>query len=116
MGDVRSIHSASRYPVGRLIRDSRVARGLTQEEAAEVAGVSVGAWRSAERGTRRPRPHTFAAILDVLDLSVEEIHQAMPSTAEVQAARQELIELCDEELPDDAVVTVLDLVRLLSGH
>jgi transcriptional regulator with XRE-family HTH domain len=41
---------------GDLVRDRRIAAGLTQEELAERAGVSVRAISDIERGrTRRPR-------------------------------------------------------------
>ena len=101
-------------PVSRLIRMRRLARGLTQAQAAEEAGVSVGAWRSTETGTRRPRPHTFAAILEALDLSPHDVHTAAPQPVELDSARHSLADLCLHELPDDAVVPLLDLVYLLA--
>lgn len=112
----RTHRRAQHDGVSRLIQERRLARGLTQEEAAERAGVSVGAWRSTESGTRRPRPHTFAAILDVLELSPEDLHVASPPPAEISAAREELAQLCLGELPDDAVPPLLDLVRLLAAQ
>lgn len=103
-----------RATVSRLIRERRLARGLTQEQAAEKAGVSIGAWRSTESGTRRPRPHTFAAILDTLELSPDDAELLAPRPVEIETARGELAELCRDELPDEAVGPLLELVWLLT--
>lgn len=112
MAEVGGHRAAPRYPVGRLIRERRLALGFTQEEAARAAGVSVGAWRSTEAGTRRPRPQTFAAILAMLDLTPAEIHELAiaPRPVELSDARQMLEQLCRERLPDDLVEPVLLLL------
>jgi len=96
-------------PLGPLIRARRLARGLTQREAAARAGVSVGAWRSTESGSRRPRPQTFAAILRSLDLTVDDA-AAEPLYLDADQARQELVRRCRDDLPDDYVDLVLRLV------
>lgn len=104
--------SASRT-LGHLLRERRIERGWTQREAAAHAGVSVGAWRSTESGTRRPRPHTFAAILASLDLTLEEVHRT-PTVLidDVDDARDELVRRCREQLPADRVALVLGVVDL----
>lgn len=96
---------------GRLLRERRLARGLTQQEAAERAGVSVGAWRSTESGQRRPRPHTFAAILDSLDLSLEDVRSPVIHL-DGERVRDELVQLCRDELPGAQVDLVLRVVEL----
>jgi predicted ATPase/DNA-binding XRE family transcriptional regulator len=56
-----------------LLRDYRVARGLTQEALAERAGVTRGAISLLERGLRRSaRRHTAAALARALALSTGE--------------------------------------------
>ncbi|MFA9430139.1 helix-turn-helix domain-containing protein [Egicoccus sp. AB-alg2] len=98
--------------IGRVIREQRLARGLTQREAAARAGVSVGAWRSTESGTRRPRPQTFAAILRSLELSADDARHASVESPylDVAQAREELVRRCRDELPDTHVELVLRLV------
>ncbi|MFA9445571.1 helix-turn-helix transcriptional regulator [Egicoccus sp. AB-alg6-2] len=109
----RGVQRRNGVSPGRLIREARFARGWTQEQAAEIAGVSVGAWRSTESGRRRPRPQTFAAILSALDLALEDVRAAGPLVGEVEQARNELSRLCDELAPEH-VEPVLHLVRLLT--
>lgn len=104
------------WSVGVLIKERRLAEGLTQVQAAERAGVSVGTWRSAESGQRRPRPENFHAMLDSLGLTPEDVHEAAvraaPIYLDLDAARHELQRLCAEELPDELVDALLRVVRL----
>ncbi len=70
-------------PFGSLLRRFREAAGLTQEQLAERAGISVKAVSALERGRRqRPYPHTVRALADALDLpdhAKTEFLQAVPS-------------------------------------
>jgi transcriptional regulator with XRE-family HTH domain len=60
-------------PFGTRLRGLREAAGLTQEELAESAGLSVRAIRSLERGERkRPYPHTVRSLADALGLPEDE--------------------------------------------
>jgi tetratricopeptide (TPR) repeat protein/transcriptional regulator with XRE-family HTH domain len=54
---------------GPLLRRRRQAAGLTQEELAEAAGVSVRSVSDLERGTRRPYQRTIRRLADALDLA-----------------------------------------------
>ncbi|WIG61135.1 MAG: oligopeptide ABC transporter, periplasmic oligopeptide-binding protein OppA [Ktedonobacterales bacterium] len=56
-----------------LLRRYRTAAGLTQEELAEEAGLSVDAISTLERGVRRaPRKDTVALLADALDLGPDD--------------------------------------------
>jgi tetratricopeptide (TPR) repeat protein/transcriptional regulator with XRE-family HTH domain len=56
--------------LGTVLRQYRVAAGLTQEELAERAGLSVRALRDMERGhTRRPYRHSLRLVADALKLT-----------------------------------------------
>ena len=58
---------------GALLRKLRLARGLTQEELAERAGLSARGLSDLERGARqRPRPESFALLAEALDLDPAE--------------------------------------------
>jgi DNA-binding XRE family transcriptional regulator len=45
--------------------------GLTQQEAADLAGVNVDTFRDVERGRLRPRVTTVAAIARALELDAD---------------------------------------------
>jgi transcriptional regulator with XRE-family HTH domain len=58
---------------GALLRRLRMDAGLTQQELAERAGLSLNAVNALERGVRRhPYPHTVRSLADALGLSEEE--------------------------------------------
>ena len=54
---------------GNLLKDMRLASGLTQDELAERAGMSVRGLRYLELGSRRPYPDTIRRLADALDPS-----------------------------------------------
>lgn len=58
---------------GALLRQLRIARGLTQEELAERAGLSVRGLSDLERGIHaRARPETFTLLANALGLDADE--------------------------------------------
>src|SRR5919112_3282969 len=58
---------------GTMLRELRVAAGLTQEELASRAGLTAKAVSALERGERkRPYPHTVRSLTDALGLGGEE--------------------------------------------
>lgn len=58
---------------GALLKRSRLAAGLSQEELAEQAGMSVRGISDLERGVHRaPYPHTLTLLLDALGLDGEQ--------------------------------------------
>ena len=74
---------------GELLRRHRAAAGLTQEELAERAGLSVRGLRYLERGLHRPYRDTVQRLLEVLALSPED-HRSWrggPATGRVCAGR-----------------------------
>src|SRR5882757_2489489 len=64
-----------------LLRRHRVAAGLTQDELSTLAGVSVQAISTLERGTRRyPQLGTVSALADALHL-IEDQRAALQAAA-----------------------------------
>jgi DNA-binding XRE family transcriptional regulator len=58
---------------GARLRGLRKDAGLTQQELAQRAGLSLNAVNALERGVRRhPYPHTVRSLADALGLSEEE--------------------------------------------
>ena len=63
---------APRPSLGGLLREQRLAAGLTQEALAERAGVGSRSLQDLERGLARPHRETLQRILRALDLSPEQ--------------------------------------------
>jgi len=52
------------------LRVVRVAKGMTQAEAAAACGVSAGYWSEVESGRRIPKAPDVARIADILDIKM----------------------------------------------
>ena len=63
--------AAERSDFSTLLRSRRLAAGLTQEELAERAGLSVRGIQDLERGARFPRPETLRRLLAALPNEVD---------------------------------------------
>jgi transcriptional regulator with XRE-family HTH domain/tetratricopeptide (TPR) repeat protein len=84
-------------PFGALLRQARLASGLTQEELAERAGLSSRSLRDLEQGrVRRPRRETLRLLGDALGLTGEARRRVE------EAARAPLPGAAPED-PDDGV-------------
>lgn len=57
--------------LGRRIKEARVAKGLTQEQLAEIAGISPTHVSVLERGLKAPGLNTFVAITNALDVTAD---------------------------------------------
>lgn len=59
--------------IGRRLKKARVAKHLTQEQFAELAGLSVGYIGMIERGIREPSLPTFMEMISVLEVTADKI-------------------------------------------
>lgn len=59
--------------LGSNIQKCRVEKGLTQEVAAEQAGLSSNYYRQIELGNKIPKLETFIRIAEVLDASADQL-------------------------------------------
>jgi transcriptional regulator with XRE-family HTH domain len=57
------------------LRALRRLRGMTQEDLARAAGVSVGTISRLEQGQRPPRPHTMREIARVLGVRITDVDE-----------------------------------------
>ncbi|WP_246568833.1 helix-turn-helix domain-containing protein [Polymorphospora rubra] len=77
------IASSPKATFAQILRIHREARRLTQEELAQLTGLSAAAIRDLEQGrTRRPQPRSVRALVDALGLSEAEtkkFHGVIPS-------------------------------------
>lgn len=60
--------------LGRLIRERRERRGLTQAELAQAVGVHFATMSRIEADTRRPGWHVCERLADALDLWADDLH------------------------------------------
>ncbi|MFT3864495.1 MAG: helix-turn-helix transcriptional regulator [Solirubrobacterales bacterium] len=62
-----------RSPLAKAIRELRTKRGITQEDLAHGAGITVGHLSKIERGLANPGWSTVEAIADALGVKMAEI-------------------------------------------
>lgn len=64
------------HDMGKRIRQKRISRSMTQEQLAEVTGLSVPYIGMIERGDRTPSLETFIQIADELNATADELLNA----------------------------------------
>jgi transcriptional regulator with XRE-family HTH domain len=76
-------------PVSENVKLLRKAAGLTQQQLAVAAGLSVSIVSQIEQGTTPdPRGSTLAALAGVLQVAVDELLRPPPSVEEKPAAKK----------------------------
>ncbi|MEX4010433.1 helix-turn-helix transcriptional regulator [Neoaquamicrobium sediminum] len=93
--------SAALLEIGRLLKQARLAASLTQEQIADMAGISRPRYRDIETGTAAARATTLINIARALGLEMMLIPQSM-----VPAVNSLLRPHDDDDLP--AFVTQAD--------
>lgn len=94
--------------LGRLIRDSRKMKGLTQEALANAAGVSTMSIRRYESGERKPTAEIMLRIMDAIgepytivsnsmldEIAEEKKNDALSSLLENDRKRRELLRIAE---------------------
>ncbi|SEM21704.1 Helix-turn-helix domain-containing protein [Bosea lupini] len=89
-----SSESAVVLEIGRLLKQARLAASLTQEQVADLAGISRPRYRDIETGAAAARATTLMNITRALGLELMLIPQAM-----VPAVRSLLQPHADDDLP-----------------
>lgn len=70
-GGMAQPHPSPLVPVGERVRAARREMGLTQQELADLAGVSDATVRQIEHGTGKGTLGSLMAVLEVLGLHLE---------------------------------------------
>ncbi|MEI5668466.1 helix-turn-helix domain-containing protein [Bosea sp. CCNWLW174] len=89
-----SSESAALLEIGRLLKQTRHAASLTQEQVADLAGISRPRYRDIETGVAAARANTLINITRALGLEIMLIPQAM-----VPVVKSLLQPHADEDLP-----------------
>ncbi len=101
--------------VGKLIRDARLAKGLTQEELGDILGVQKSAIAKYESGKvvniKRSTLQKIAAVLDLRgsDL-IEEKEKPTGADGELSENQLKLIEFA-KTVPEDKAEMILKVIR-----
>lgn len=82
--------------LGHKIKEIRKAKGLTQNDLAEIVGVSVHAIAKYEQGQREPNLKILTKIIDELDLDFWEVSPSMNIEIEAAKPYEEGIKFADE--------------------
>ena len=59
--------------IGKIIKASRIAKGLTQEQLAEIVGIGPSHMSHIESGKTVPSIEVFVALVNALDASADEL-------------------------------------------
>lgn len=94
IGFIVPSESAALLDMGRLLKQARLAASLTQEQVADLAGISRPRYRDIERGAAAARATTLMNITRALGLEMMLIPQAM-----VPAVKSLLRPHADDDLP-----------------
>lgn len=68
--------------IGELFRQARVAAGMTQEQVADLAGISRPRYRNIEKGTAAARATTLVNVARALNLEMMLVPQPMVSAVQ----------------------------------
>lgn len=95
--------------IGRRIREARLSRGMTQEQLAEKAGISVTYISNLERGSQTASLDVFVPLCNALDVSSDALLQDVVNAAVLSQA-SELADLLRDQ-PQDVQRTALRVIR-----
>lgn len=99
------------HAVGKRVRDARVAKGLTQEQLAELAGVSPTYISVVERGIKSPQLDTFVPLCNALGVSADALLVDVVDAAALNTTN-ELAELL-REMPRETQLLALRVIKAI---
>ena len=100
--------------VGTRIRKAREARNLTQEQLAEIVGLSPAHMSVIERGVKGPRLETFIEIVNALDTTSDSLLlDVLNNSMQIEAT---VLSKKIEKLPPKEQWRILKAVSVLVGE
>lgn len=84
-----------RVELAQVLRRAREARGLTQREAADMAGLTLQTWGQVERGADRGKDETVASMAQVVGVTPDQLENVRRNGA-ADRLRRQLAELHDQ--------------------
>ena len=97
--------------LGSNIRKFRNAKGLTQDQAAELCGLSTNYYRQIELGNKTPQLRTFIRIAEVLEASANSLLSGIIQNDDAKVAQDLATEIND--LPVNKRKLVLTQIETL---
>lgn len=97
--------------IGKRIKQARKAKGLTQEQLAELLDVSVGYVSQIERGITKPNLEMLSAVCDQLSCALDALLTGC-STNQPAYLSDELYEKC-RALPEKKKRKALQIIDIL---
>lgn len=95
------------------VRELRLARGLTQEQLCESAGISVDAVNRVENGTRIPTLSTLARLAGALGVDLADLVRSTPPPAPRYPPAVERMVLALTDQPEAVLEAAEKIVRVL---
>ena len=99
----------------RRIKDSRNVRGLTQEQFADLVGVSFATVNRWENGQSRPNNLAWQRIVELENQSMRDL-LGVPKVSEDESASTYQVQALDFSADPNAVSAVAEAHRLADGH
>lgn len=97
------------------IKSLREKRGLTQEELAELAGISVSHLSKIEANIRRVGMKTYIRLLNILTGTEDKEFFAMPPSSELQFEIRHFLKIIDDCNPLERKMLLSSLEGLKKG-
>ncbi|HVW98727.1 MAG TPA: helix-turn-helix transcriptional regulator [Mucilaginibacter sp.] len=73
--------------IGRLVKAGRMEKNYTQQQLAELCGISLRSVQRIERGAVSPRQYTLNVLASILDIDFSE-RQSIPETSSDRFSRE----------------------------
>lgn len=99
-------------PLGRRVKEAREQAGLTQEEFAELMGLSPSHISVIERGVKPTKLETFVRIANVLNVSADNLLQDLVDNSQLGAVNELASEIM--RLPTPERTRILNAIKALT--
>lgn len=106
--------SKTRQRVGKIIKDARIKKGLTQRQLGELIGKSNNALTNWEKGTNSPDVDMIELLCSILDITVDEMFpnsKKQQPINELPPTEQTLIESWEKLSPSDQM-KIIGMIEL----